>query len=361
MIHFACACGRELQAPDELLGRQVRCPACHEVQAVPYDVSARAAFPAHVVREYPRRPKLSDEADDTFEVEAVTTSRKAGWSLALGVSSFILLFITGIPAVIVGAMALSEIGRSRGGKEGQGLAIGGIVTGVIGSLLTLVLGLVALPIFLLLPAIGKVREAAERTQSTNNLKQMALAMHNYHSMHSCLPPAAGGPGMNAGLSWRVSLLPFLGETSLYRQFRFDEPWDSESNKKLLPLMPRIYAAPGTTDPPGMTRYRVFVGEQAAFAPPRQGEAGTRGRHLRDFTDGTANTILIVEANDPVEWTKPDELDYAPGRPLPGIGKMHGFTNVIMADGTAHLLPPDLPEAELRAMITYNGGEPVNPP
>jgi Protein of unknown function (DUF1559)/Domain of unknown function (DUF4190) len=357
MINFACACGRELQAPDELAGRQVRCPACHEVQAVPGGLAAEPALSQSFEPEVPRRPKLSFESEQSFDGEPERTSGKAGWSLGLGISSFLCFFFTGIPAVILGGLALSEIGRSRGHTGGQGLAIGGIVTGVIGSLMTLLV----LPIVLLVPAVRMVREAAVRTQSMNNLKIMVLAMHNYNSTYTRLPPAAGGPGMNAGLSWRVSLLPFLNEQALYKQFRLDEPWDSPANKNLLTRMPRCYAMLGTTDPPGTTRYRVFVGDQAAFAAPRPGNEIARGRQFRDFTDGTSNTILIVEAADPVEWTKPDELVYAGDRPLPRLSDLYGGAHAAMADGSVRLLPADIPDAELRAMITFNGGEIVNPP
>jgi prepilin-type processing-associated H-X9-DG protein len=362
MIHFACACGRDLRVPDEMAGRQVRCPACQEVQFVPGEPFAGTAPPRAVQPEAPRRrPRLSDDSEERYDGEPLTTSAKAGWSLGLGISSFLCLFITGIPAVILGVLALGEIGRSRGRTGGQGLAVGGIVTGVLGSLLTLAVGLVAVPIFLLVPAVEKVRAAAERTQSSNNLKLMALAMHNYHSTYAHLPPAAGGPGMNNGLSWRVSILPYLGEDVLYKQFNLNEAWDSPHNKKLLTRMPRVYAMPGATDGPGMTRYRVFVGTTAAFAPLRPAGEETHGRRFRDFTDGLSNTILIVEAADLVEWTRPSELVYAPGEALPTLSSLYGAANVAMADGSVHRIGAETRPAELQAMITINGGEPVTPP
>jgi hypothetical protein len=362
MIHFACACGRDLRVPDELAGRQVRCPACQEVQFVPGEPPPETAPPQAVQPEVPRRrPRLSDDSEEPYDGEPLTTSAKAGWSLGLGVSSFLCLFFTGIPAVILGALALGEIGRSRGRTGGHGLAVGGIVTGVLGCLLTLAVGLVALPIFLLVPAVEKVRAAAERTQSSNNLKQMALAMHNYNSTYGHLPPAAGGQGMSTGLSWRVSLLPYLGEVVLYKQFNLNEAWDSPNNKKLLTRMPRVYAMPGTIDRPGMTRYRVFVGNKAAFALPKPGGEEARGRRFSDFTDGLANTILIAEAADPVEWTRPSELVYAPGEVLPPLNTLHGAANVSMGDGSVHRIGTETPPAELQAMITINGGEPVTPP
>ena len=96
----------------------------------------------------------------------------------------------------------------------------------------------------LLEAVQKVREAASRAQSQNNLKQFALAMHNYHSTYNHLPPAASfdknGKPM---LSWRVMILPFIEQDALYKQFRLEEPWDSEHNKKLLAKMPEVFASP----------------------------------------------------------------------------------------------------------------------
>src|SRR5438093_7201056 len=85
-------------------------------------------------------------------------------------------------------------------------------------------------------------EKEARQTSVNNLKQLALAMHNYHDTYGHLPPAAlknkkGKPL----LSWRVALLPFVEEDKLYKEFRLDEPWDSAHNKKLLAKMPKLFA------------------------------------------------------------------------------------------------------------------------
>ena len=89
------------------------------------------------------------------------------------------------------------------------------------------------------------------------------------------------------LSWRVAILPFIEEKKLYDEFKQDEPWDSAHNKKLLAKMPKLFADPTGKAKADHTFYQVFVGKGAAFE-------GKRGIKLTDFTDGTSNTILIVE-------------------------------------------------------------------
>ena len=140
----------------------------------------------------------------------------------------------------------------------------------------------------LVEAVRKVREAAARTQSSNNLKQIALAMHNYHGTYNRLPPQAtydkNGKPM---LSWRVMILPFIEQQNLYNRFHLDEPWDSEHNKKLLARMPKIYASPQDekTLKEHTTHYQGFVGKGALF----EGKQGTPfhghpRRHLEHVHD-----------------------------------------------------------------------------
>lgn len=142
-----------------------------------------------------------------------------------------------------------------------------------------------------------------RTTSMNNLKQIMIALHNYESAFTALPAAAicdkeGKPL----LSWRVAILPFIEEENLYKQFKLDEPWDSKNNKPLIEKMPKIYLMPGEQDKAGFTRYRVFVGKDAAFDYKKQ-------RGFATITDGSSNTGAVFESADPVIWTKPDEMEF----------------------------------------------------
>ncbi|MCL4191413.1 MAG: DUF1559 domain-containing protein, partial [Thermoguttaceae bacterium] len=103
---------------------------------------------------------------------------------------------------------------------------------------------------LLLPAVQAAREAARRSQSMNNLKQIGLAMHNYYDSYRTLPAQANyDPQGKPLLSWRVQLLPFLEQQALYAQFHQDEPWDSAHNKTLIDKMPPVYRSASSKSPP----------------------------------------------------------------------------------------------------------------
>src|SRR6266446_747459 len=152
-------------------------------------------------------------------------------------------------------------------------------------------------------------------RSMNNLRELALALHQYHDTYGGLPPAAlRGKDGRPLLSWRVLILPFLEQGALYQQFHLDEPWDSPHNKALLEKMPRQYDPVGLGDSTlrDSTFYQVFIGKGTAFE--------TDGLVMpKDFPDGTANTILIIEAGEAVPWTKPAELLYQADRPMPDLG------------------------------------------
>jgi hypothetical protein len=205
-----------------------------------------------------------------------------------------------------------------------------------------------------------------RRASQNNLKQIVLALHNHHDTYRTFPPPAiCDPNGKPLLSWRVAILPFVEEGQLYREFRLNEPWDSAHNIKLLERMPKIYATPGVkTRDPYATYYQAFVGPNAGFelrlAPNAQfGAIGTR--LPADFPDGTSFTLLIVEAAEPVPWSKPADLKFDFKGPLPKVGGPYapGF-NAAFADGNVRYYARPPQESILRALITRNGGEVVDP-
>src|SRR5262249_37760861 len=107
---------------------------------------------------------------------------------------------------------------------------------------------------LLLPAVQKVREAAARAQDANNLKQMALAFHNYQDAYKFFPAAICDKAGKPFLSRRAAILPSIEKDHLSRQFKLDEPWDSAHNKKLLPLMPKVYQMVSDAPSESQTHY-----------------------------------------------------------------------------------------------------------
>ena len=211
-----------------------------------------------------------------------------------------------------------------------------------------------------LPCLPTVRDGEGWQASAYNLKQIGLALRTYHEMYGRWPPAMklGADGQPL-YSWRVLLLPFLEEQYLFGQFKLDEPWDGPHNKPLLEKIPKCYMlATASKDAAGMTPYQVFVGPGTAFEQD-------------DFPDVPSDMMLVVEAASAVPWTKPADLVYAPGQPLPPLGghfrkpihlwcyelgRRDGF-NACFADGQVRFLYSDTDERTLRGYISRNGEKP----
>jgi hypothetical protein len=213
---------------------------------------------------------------------------------------------------------------------------------------------------LLRPALSASRASAGRMQSMNNLKQISLAMHIYHDQNNSFPPAASRD--KAGkklLSWRVLVLPYLEQQELFKQFHLDEPWDSDHNRKLIEKMPALYVAPQLSKADrtnGKTTYLGVAGPTGMF-----GQA--EGLKLRDITDGTSNTLMIVDVNDQnaVVWTKPDDWVPDEKKLLDAlIGHYPEGFLAAFADGSVRLLMKNTDVNTLKALISYKGGEVVPP-
>ncbi|MBO0698770.1 MAG: DUF1559 domain-containing protein [Zavarzinella sp.] len=219
--------------------------------------------------------------------------------------------------------------------------------------------------FVVAAATG-IYQSADQTYSHNNLLQLGYAIHNFDANYGHLPHNTYAADGTPLLSWRVHLLPMLEQDALYRRFRLDEPWDSPANYPLLKEMPRVFARPMTSpeDCKFLTHYRGFSNPGAVFERrPGDSPLGQPDRFgLGSFRDGRANTILVVEAADPVEWTKPDDLDASPGKPFPKLGGLRrdGVFQAVMGNVVIRRIPLDTPEDKLRALVTHSGGEPVTP-
>jgi hypothetical protein len=199
------------------------------------------------------------------------------------------------------------------------------------------------------------RTPAQRATSANNLKQMALAIHNFEAANGFLPSAILDPKTRKPiLSWRVAILPYVEQDQLYKQFSFEEPWDGPNNKKLLASMPKLFLLPGVKTAAPKTHYRAFANGGAIFDYAKRVTLAT-------IADGTSNTLLVAEADEAVDWTKPDELEYDAGKPVPKLGGLfQGGFLASLADGSVRTIPATLPEKDLRALITRAGGERVDP-
>jgi prepilin-type processing-associated H-X9-DG protein len=220
----------------------------------------------------------------------------------------------------------------------------------------------AVSVGLLLPAVQKVREAAARAQSANNLKQIAIAVHSYHDTHGHLPQDITDKNGKPLLSWRVAILPFIEQNNLYQRFKLDEPWDSPNNKPLSQAMIKVFVSPAAPMPGpgpdewGVTHYQGFVGPGTVFEPGKK-------ITLAAITDGTSNTILAIETADAVPWAKPGGIPFDPNKPLPKLRPVHGggVSNAVFCDGAVRALAVgSIDEKTLKAMITRSGGEVIDP-
>jgi len=214
---------------------------------------------------------------------------------------------------------------------------------------------VGILVALLLPAVQAAREAARRAQSTNNMRMIGLAMHNYHSVHGRLPARANFEKNGKPLlSWRVHLLPFMDEQNLYKQFHLDKPWDSDHNKTLIPRMPAVYRNPSSPAEPGESDYLVPVGKGTLFE-------GTEGKRFADVRDGTSNSIMALEVNSDVAvvWTKPQDWEYDPDTGLAGLGSAHpgGFL-ALLVDGSVRFISQAIDPGVFDKLLRIADGQPV---
>lgn len=206
-------------------------------------------------------------------------------------------------------------------------------------------------------AIRTARKAAGATSRKNNMKQIGLAFHNYHDVYNHFPAAngdgEGAQGRQTGLSWRVYLLPFIGQSDLYQQFKRDEAWDSPHNKALIGKMPDVFKVEGI-EKPGYTSVHVFTGDSTA--------TGTeKGIGIRDITDGTSNTLLAVVAGPETAeaWTKPGGLEFNSDDPKKPLGRLGEQFLVLMGDGYVRFLNSDIDDETLRNLIQRNDGNVVD--
>ena len=282
--------------------------------------------------------------------------------------------------------------------------------------LLVVIAIIAILIALLVPAVQKVREAAARTQCQNNLKQIGLALHAYHDAHAKLPP--GGLASTTVSSWKlgflVSILPYIEQADLARQFKTNELWDSATNFPLIKTPISIYTCPSSMD-----RKSYYASEAGGYASHYHGIAGPndgaatmydefpagsstpQGKlakqgllfresaiKLREATDGTSNTFLVGETswtqgttqstNGHRAWTRGcDPSSCASVRNIAnGLGTTpfsfgtssgnyndmsfgsihHGITNFTFGDGSVRAIYSNAPLGALMAAASRNGDE-----
>jgi type II secretory pathway pseudopilin PulG len=219
--------------------------------------------------------------------------------------------------------------------------------------------IIGILVALLLPAVQAAREAARRNQSLNNLKQVVLASMNYYDKYGKNPPyATFSDDGKPLLSWRVHVLPFMGEEKLYNEFHLNEPWDSEHNRTLINRMPNTFQNPNLAEP-GQTNYLAVLGKECIF------DGTEEGTTLRQITDGTSNTVMFLEADSShaVPWTKPSDWNYDAKNFKVGLGGLRpGGWLAAFADGSVRFVDNKMDQIDanaVKSLFTRAGGEAVN--
>jgi hypothetical protein len=224
------------------------------------------------------------------------------------------------------------------------------------TLVTLATMVVASPHFMV-----ELNRFVPRPKTEWNLEQIALAIHNYETVHRRLPPRTivdkGGTSM---LSWRVALLPYLGESDLYSQFHLEEPWDSDHNKALLEEMPAVFANPNANLAVGYTSYVAPHGMQDRKL---QTVWDSGPLLLRQVSDGLANTLAVVEVQPTaaVPWTKPEDFDLRERSLDEFLGAPPAGGYAVMLDMSTYDISQWKDSAKLKAVLSVQGGEPVTAP
>ncbi len=189
----------------------------------------------------------------------------------------------------------------RTSRRGDAKVVIIIVVVVFGVMALMCTGIL---VALLLPAVQQARMAAQRMESSNNLKMIGLALHNYHDVYNTFPPAyipdENGKPMH---SWRVLILPFVEANHIYDQYDFSQPWDSPANMQACKMMPGVYNSPalGNDGAGDVTTYLAISGPNTVLG-------NEQARSFRDISTGASNTLMVIEdTTNPVIWYKPVDI------------------------------------------------------
>jgi hypothetical protein len=190
--------------------------------------------------------------------------------------------------------------------------------------------------------------------SSQNLSRIVLTFHTYQDAKGAIASDILDKDDKPLLSWRVAILPYIAkgerEAELFKQFKLNESWDSDHNKKLIEKMPKIYAPVRVKAKSGETFYQTFTGEGTLFVKHKPIYM------IGNIPDGTSQTGLIFEAGEPVIWSKPVDLPFDKDKPLPKLGGLfNGICQLGLADGSVLKLRRFPDEAELKSLIIPDDG------
>lgn len=198
--------------------------------------------------------------------------------------------------------------------------------------------------------------AIKRYTASRNLIDISTAFHNFHDSQGCFPASVYVSESGKKYSWRIRILPFIdGGAAIYKQYRFDEDWDSPHNLQVTSQMPDIFRSDMDDKKTTNTSWLMLTGPEGAFD-------GTLERSLMEIgeADGMGKTIMAVEANREVHWAKPEDIVVDPKTGIPDLGGYHeGGFHVAFTDTTVRFIDEKLSREILWDMFTYNGGKDID--
>jgi prepilin-type processing-associated H-X9-DG protein len=220
--------------------------------------------------------------------------------------------------------------------------------------LLVVIGIIAILIALMLPATRSATGAAHRAQCVNNLKQIALGLHNYERAYNVLPPAYTVDAKGRPLhSWRTLILPFLEAQPIYNWIDLAKPWNDPANAKARATDFSVFHCPASTGPGNTTTYLAITAPNGCFLP-------TEPRRFADITDRHGSTIMVIEGSEEsaVPWMAPFDANESSVVGLGPTARLHhaGGANAVFVDGSTRFLKANTPADVLRALISISGND-----
>ena len=227
---------------------------------------------------------------------------------------------------------------------------------IVEFLVVLAILAVLCALFIPFSRLGGVRNASLRSQCMNNLKQIGLALHNYHDKYQAFPPAytvdASGKPLH---SWRTLILPFVDQQSLYDKIDLSKPWDDPANAEAFKTRPQVYSCPSVNGPSDQTTYLAVAGPEGCLSP-------THARPLSEITDGPSSTLMVVDVpeGNAVPWMAPQDADvtlllsFGEQTPRQHTGGLHG----LIADGAVRFISMNTAPVTLKGLCTVAGHETI---